>query len=431
MGATGSPPFRGVPSSDIKELLQTFVNRSDEMQQALLTLDEGENVLVRGITGIGKTAFIMMLLHELEQHARHRDTEVLPIHIRQFVGGTRQDLYRVVLYALAKALGHRSKHARDIVQSMTGEQLSAGRSARLGSSFEVGIPQVLKASMSSELSESTTRAFAVSHLEHSVNELLNFATKRYERVIIAIDDLERNPHQGSVKQMLESTLDLIRDNRCSFILTGRTLTIVEDIYASGLDIFNMTISLQPLAPSDLRLLAERNLNSVRVTPAEGSVFPFSDQAMEKIVVKSSGIPRQFVLLCGKILKIAIQHGEGELTLGVFDKFFDQYQDMVANSDVPPEILRVLYLGLQQGGFSIAKNADLEEVFGILGISSLKQFVDFADNLVQQDLLQRFAGDRGEILYRLAPGVEKLANSGARVEPCPGTVRTWETREGQD
>jgi hypothetical protein len=62
---------------------------------------------------------------------------------------------------------------------------------------------------------------------------------------------------------------------------------------------------------------------------------------------------------------------------------------------------------------VSKNADLDEVFRVLGITTLRQFVDFADNLVQQDLLQRVAGDRGDILYRLVPGVEKLAERGAR------------------
>ena len=234
-------------------------------------------------------------------------------------------------------------------------------------------------------------------------------------VIFAVDDLERAPNQGSIKLMLESALDLIRDKRCSFILTGRTLTILEDVYASGLDIFNEIIPLQPLSPEELRLIATRTLDLVRYKPDETSAFPFSDEVIETIASKSFGIPRQFILICGKILKIAIEHGAEELTIDVFRQSFEYLQEEIAERDVPPDIRRIIYLGLQQGGFSVSKNADLDQVFNIIGITTRKQFVDFADNLVHQDLLQRITDDRGEILYRLAPGVEKLAQSGAILE----------------
>jgi hypothetical protein len=112
------------------------------------------------------------------------------------------------------------------------------------------------------------------------------------------------------------------------------------------------------------------------------------------------------------LKIAIENGAERISAEVFNKCFEQLQDEVAEQDVPPDIRRILYLGLQQGGFSISKDADLDQVFDVLGITTLRQFVEFADNLVQQDLLQRFTDSRGEVLYRLAPSVEKLAQSGS-------------------
>lgn len=105
-----TPPFRGVPG-DIKELMQVFVNREKEMPRAILTLDDGENILVRGMTGIGKTAFIMAVLHRMEQQSKVIKQRILPIHIRQFAGGTREDFYRVILYALAKQLGANNKRA--------------------------------------------------------------------------------------------------------------------------------------------------------------------------------------------------------------------------------------------------------------------------------------------------------------------------------
>ena len=413
-GLCESPPFRGVPSSDVEELMQVFVDRDEEIERAILTRDDGENILVRGMIGIGKTAFIMATLYQMEREAHTLGHPVLPIHIRQFAGGTRDDFYRVVLYALARQFGPRYKRAREIVHALTGEQITRGRSRGLSAGIEVQVPPLFTAKGGGEIGRDESQVLRIEHPEHFVDELLDAALKKHQRVIIAVDDIERCPNQGTIKTMLESTLDLIRDKRCAFILTGRTLTILEDVYATGHDIFNETIPLKPLSPDQLRLIAIRTLNLVRHYPDETSVHPFTDEVLDVIASKSFGIPRQFILLCGKMLKLAIESGDQELTPQVFEDLFEQYQDELADSDIPPDIRRILYLGLQQGGFSISKHAELDQVFEILGITTLRQFVDFADNLVQQDLLQRFRDDRGEVLYRLVSGVEKLAASGAEL-----------------
>jgi Cdc6-like AAA superfamily ATPase len=411
-GFNDIPPFRGVPSDDINELIRVFVNRNKEMQRAILTLHEGENVLVRGMTGIGKTAFIMATLYQMEAQAKEIDSNILPIHIRQFTGGTREDLYKIILYALAKRLSSENDRAGQILRLLTGEEMSKGGSGSIKGGIEVQIPQFLKASIGSDVGESETSKFSVGNYEHFVGELLEEACKDYQRIIIAIDDLERSPNQGTIKSMLESSLDLIRDNRCGFVLTGRTLTILEDVYATGLDIFNETIPLKPLSAEELRSITSRTLNLVRNKPQDDDVSPFTDEVINIVASKSSGIPRQFILICGRVLKIAVENGAESLNGEVFKRSFEQLQEEIAQQEVLPDIRRILYLGLQKGGFSISKDADLDEVFDIIGVSTLKQFVDFADTLVQQDLLQRFADERGEILYRIAPGVEKLALSGA-------------------
>lgn len=409
------PPFRGVPGS-IKELMQVFVDREDAMKTAKYILSIGENILVRGMSGMGKTAFIMATLDQMEQQGDVLGRPVLPIHIRQFTGGTREDFYRVVLYGLAKQLGPRYKRAREILHALTGEQITKGRSRGLSGSIEVQVPQLFAAKGGGEIGSEESRVLRIDDPTHFVDELLDTAIKKmkYHRVIIAADDLEKNPNQGSIKAMFESALDLLRDNRCGFILTGRRLTILQDVYhsSSGLDIYNEEIPLNPLSSDELRLIAVRTLNLVRPHPDEASTHPFAESVVETMASKTFGIPRQFILLCGAILRLAFLNCENEITPEVFERLFEDYQDELKDSDVPPDIRRILYLGLQQGGFSISKDAELDKVFEIIGITTLRQFIDFADNLVQQDLLQRFTDDCGEVLYRLAPGIEKLALSGA-------------------
>jgi len=409
------PPFHGVPSGNLNELMNIFVDRDEEMTQALLTLDKGENVLVRGMMGIGKTAFIMAVLHQMEQQYNTIGYEVLPIHIRQFSGCTREELYKIIVYSLAKRLAPRDKAAREILSAITGEEITQSRSRGLNVGFEVQIPQIFTAKTGGEVGGDSSTKLNIELPEYYLEKLLKIAIekKNYKRVVIAIDDLERAPNQHSIKAMLESSLDLLRDHNSSFILTGRTLTILEDVYASasGLNIFNTTLPLKPLPPEQLRQIAVNTLNVVRENTDPFSVYPFTDEVINTISSRSFGIPRQFVVLCSKILDIAIEKGTEKLDSEAFELGFAKFQDELAQKEVPPDIRRVLYLGLQQGGFSIAKDADLDKVFEVLGVSTLRQFVDFADNLVHQELLQRFADSRGEVLYRLVPGIEKLAMSG--------------------
>src|SRR6266487_2248234 len=150
-GLRDMPHFRGVPSTDVKELMQVFVNRESEMQRAILTLDDCENILIRGMIGIGKTAFIMAVLYQMEQQAKALGQSVLPIHIRQFAGGTRNDFYRIILYALAKQLGPNNKRAREIVRAFTGEEITKGRSRGLSAGIEVQVPQLFTARTEGQL----------------------------------------------------------------------------------------------------------------------------------------------------------------------------------------------------------------------------------------------------------------------------------------
>ena len=60
-------PFRATPPEDPAELSRVFYGRQHELDLALPALYEGRNVLVRGLWGVGKTTFILRLLHRLQQ----------------------------------------------------------------------------------------------------------------------------------------------------------------------------------------------------------------------------------------------------------------------------------------------------------------------------------------------------------------------------
>ena len=60
-------PFRATPPEDPAKLSRLFYGRHRELDLALPALYEGRNVLVRGLWGVGKTTFILYLLHRLQQ----------------------------------------------------------------------------------------------------------------------------------------------------------------------------------------------------------------------------------------------------------------------------------------------------------------------------------------------------------------------------
>ena len=60
-------PFTATPPENPDILNAVFYGREKELDLAITTLYEGRNVLVKGVWGIGKTAFILHSLNQLKQ----------------------------------------------------------------------------------------------------------------------------------------------------------------------------------------------------------------------------------------------------------------------------------------------------------------------------------------------------------------------------
>jgi Cdc6-like AAA superfamily ATPase len=413
------PAFQGTPSN-AEELMKVFVGRRRDMEDVKYVLSTGENVLVRGTTGIGKTAFMMATLYDLTTNGDVVGHKIFPVYVRQFAGDTRDDLYRVVLYAIAKRFSSEDDRARQILCALTGMKVNAGTSGKSTFGFEVGVPGVFKVQGGGESGDNQSQTSDYQHAEHFVNELLDSITASgYKRVVIALDDVEQRTSQTDIAHLFESSLDLIRDTRIAFMLAGRRLTLQQDaiLSAPGLAVYNLAITMKPMTSSELRAIAIKILNLVRLNPQKETVHPFTEESIEAIADKSEGIPRPFILLCGAIIRRAFWNGHHEINLKVFNDCFLEHQDELASLEIPPETRQALYLGMKKGGLTITDSVDMEEVLGMLGLRSLRDFVEVAEGMVQQDLLQRSLNDRGETIYKITAGVEKLAESGAKlVEP---------------
>ncbi|MCS6846805.1 MAG: AAA family ATPase [Anaerolineae bacterium] len=385
-GLSKFPPFADVPPKDDPERLATlFTGRDDELDLATQPLMRGENVLVRGAWGVGKTTFILQLLHALVGEAQAVKERLLPIYIDNFRGGTLQEFHRLLLFALATALADKDDDARAIAEAMKGISISHNRSRSIKGSIEINLFTFGTAGGEIGLESVAERRIGLDSPEYWIDELLRRGHKRYEHIVVAIDDLDKTDPRPNeflkVRTLFDQALPILRDQRCAFILTGRTLTVAQDIYGSILGLFNRQIALDPLPPEDLRAIAVKTLNLVR-HQARPDAHPFSDEAIARLAA-SSYVPRHFNRNCADVLDAAVRLDRDRLDGAAFDECFVEAQAKVA-AEVEPQIRQLLYIARKYGGISQQNRRALDE----LGLGDFIEILPVLDYLVQRDLLVR-------------------------------------------
>lgn len=120
-------PFRATPPEAPTELSRVFYGRQRELDLALPTLYEGRNVLVRGLWGVGKTAFILYLLHRLQQEVAALDERMLILYVGRFPGETSEALYKALLLPLSETLADEEPEARRVRDLLSGLQVAHSR----------------------------------------------------------------------------------------------------------------------------------------------------------------------------------------------------------------------------------------------------------------------------------------------------------------
>lgn len=407
-------PFRDVPPADPAELMRYFVGREEEIEIAVPLLYDGRNILVQGIRSIGKTAFILATLYRLQQDARAQCTHVLPIHITEFRGGEAEAFYRVVLYGLARGMAAQNRRARNVLRALVGEETVRGYKGAMKAGLGFHAFTAAEAEIGVELEREASRTLRIGHTLHFLNELLEEVQKKNWRVVIALDDLDKVVDQKAVKEMLHDVLNLLRDERCAFILTGRPITIFEDIDFMSLRVVSEIFTLKLLTKEQLCKIAVRQLNTVRKEPRDDA-FPISDEVLDEIAEKAMGLPGLFNRICERVLRFAVRQGYRCIGRKEFSESYAYLQADIS-LQTPPEIKRVLYHALQRGrdqGFLISKEADLDDVFSTLGVHTIYELLPYLDRLVENALMVRLEKE-GEIRYVIAPGAERAAEEGGRV-----------------
>jgi len=378
--------FPDVPPDDPALVSRFFVGRDNEYARLRNRLYRGENVLVRGTWGIGKTALILATLYRLQQEVEGQTTSIRPTYIKEFRGGQASELYAVVHMGL-RASAQKSAWfwLKWLLPSQVGVKIIA-----VEAKWEPKRPEAL--------------------ILQELESILNRAKQRNCRLVVAIDDLDKTAlQQGSIITMLKDSLNFLRDARCSFVLTGRAITQLDDLEISQLGVVSDIIELKPLNGEDLRQAAIRQLNLVRFKSRDDA-FPFHDQVIKEIAKKSVGIPRVFYRLCKKTLDIAAMHGYKVIDISAFNVCYQAFQNDLGVI-IPPDVKRILYYALQRNGLEVSsKDETLEEVLPLFGAASVYDLLPHLDRLVRQDYMMRVERPEG-IKYEISPGTEHAAEDG--------------------
>lgn len=365
------------------QLRDVFTGRSQELRE-VLTLFQGrerKRILIYGWVGIGKTAFILEVLSVLQRKAK--DTLATYISLPP-----ETDLATAALIALAREMqdDEWAQHQLNLM----------GLRPRKRPVQKSGKGMVGISSFGIEAEKITVPATAPQFPTLSFEDLLERALKKYERVVIAIDDLDKQD-PARVRELLRNAQGLLKGGAW-FMLTGHPSGLTRDILTRDLGLFDLTLELKSLDHATTYRMLVNYLNSARSKNARcdsddsRSVHPFTPETAHLICERSDGVPRWLNRLGSYVLlKAATIHAD-LITNEVLQqglKYADQ--QLRGQTGLTPEDYYVLDLILEKGILSdeTITLADMER----LKAREFSEILPILEKLVQFDLLRRLPSER--------------------------------------
>jgi Cdc6-like AAA superfamily ATPase len=216
-GIEGSPFTEA--SIDIDRLRQVFTGRDEEIKTVIQQLRSvnRSRIMVYGDLGIGKTSFITMILDVFER----KDPKTLTAQISL---PAKTELATAALIALAAKMPD-DEDANKILNQLG--LLGENSFQKESKTYKLGFSNFLGVEGKSEGSAQNQIQFA----DLAFNALLDRALKKYDRVIIAIDDLDKQD-PAIVRELLLNAQGMLK-GKASFILTGHPVGLASDILLSN------------------------------------------------------------------------------------------------------------------------------------------------------------------------------------------------------
>ena len=245
---SGNPFHKDPPPDDL--LTRVFVGRERELLRVgRAILDSPRNVMLRGGYGMGKTTFVKRLLSELAKTTSRRYL----VAYGSLLGDHALDFQHAVLKALADSLRDTTVEAENVHQALLGNQ-------------------------------------RYEHPDLHIKSLLDGVSSSWDRVVIAIDELEKRP-SGVILEVIVQCRPLF-DLPCSFVIPGRLLDAMGHVDSSAFGAFDLIVDLEPFEPNGSRDILRRSLEVARAHAEDTpSLRPFSEPVVTRMIANSHGIPR--------------------------------------------------------------------------------------------------------------------------------------------
>lgn len=366
-----------------KQLQQVFTGRRQELNQvfSLLRGRERKRILAYGWMGIGKTAFILEVLAVLKR--KSPKTLAAYIALEQDM-----DLATAALIALAREMPEDEWAQHQLTQMGL---LPGKRAVKKKTTVKAGI-----AGTGAETEEETLPVSGPQFPATSFEGLLDHAYKKYDRVLIAIDDLDkRDPAQ--VRQLLRDAQGMLKA-KASFMLSGHPDGLTRDLVTQELGLFDLAIHLQPLDQDTTYRMLVNYLNSVR--PEENrrtydepqAVWPFTPETARLLCQRSEGIPRILNRLGNYVLLKAAELNAGMITPDILKVGFAYADHQLRGSPgLSTHEQYVLQMVLEKGAVSDETITldDLEKVRA----KEFREIMPILEKLVQLDVLRRLPSER--------------------------------------
>lgn len=375
-------------SIDINRLRQVFTGRDEEIKTVMQQLRSvnRSRIMVYGDLGIGKTSFITMILDVFDR----KDPRTLTTQISL---PAKTELATAALIALAAKMPD-DEDANKILNQLG--LLGENSFQKESTTVKIGLGNLLGIEGKSEGSSQNQIQFA----DLAFNGLLDRALKKYDRVIIAIDDLDKQD-PSIVRELLLNAQGMLK-GKASFILTGHPFGLTNEILLSNRGLFDQTQRLTTLDPATTKLMLLKYLNSVRKKPKtitdQDAFAPFTADAANLICDRSNGSPR----VLNRIGSYALRYG-GIQNLDVIDvvaieQTIENARKAFRDQFNPQE--RLLIDSITDRGVLSDSNISLAELQK-LNVKSFAELLPIIEELQRRDLIERLPND-GSIEYRLSP-----------------------------
>ena len=367
----------------LDRLSQVFTGRDAELGEVINLLNgrDAKSILVYGWIGIGKTAFVREVLEGLE---RNLGNQVLTARIKL---EPNTDLSTAALIALARKMPNDewAQYQLNRIGLRPGMALRDRKTTAGGKLIFEGTVE-----------ESTVAPEAPQFPTLSFEDLLDRALQKHQRVIIAIDDLDKQD-PARARQLLLNAQGLLK-GRAWFFLTGHPSGITHDYLISDRGLFDLPLKLDPLDPDTSYAMLVKYLNSARrrpipnPDPSNPAAHPFTPETARALCDVAQGVPRWLNRYGNYILLKAAELGaplidDATLQVGLAHA----REQLRGQTGLTPQDYYLLDLVLEKG--TISDDSITLDELEQLKVETFNEILPSLDKLVEFDLLKRMPTER--------------------------------------